>query len=408
MILYLLAGLLPAVILVGIGLVFRPASGEPDSHPAWAGFLAVSWGLLLVIVFAAYRLWGEAASWMVLLLLPVLCALPAELLLHAAVDFKALFRRELRGPAVILLADLLLLAALAWFGEAFIVQAVLAGSFTLAIAWLAWDRSPRWRILFAAGLALLLLNSLWATDSQSQWFTSSPWLATLEKVLVTLAPSLAVIALARLLAWALAGEPRPSLSRWFLAGLLAMPLLALLGAQAALASGWDVATDGLGGVWLLEVCTVFAIAAGMLLAWRLPVPRRTPAFVLAVVIAVVISVANQLGTFGFDGAWGSLPPARTARRAEAVNQAILRYHASQGEYPQTLNQLTPGYLLYVPKPFIIPGQEWCYQGGGQSYRLGYVYRQYFSSPAAVKVHAAAGESDLPWGCEAEAARYQTP
>ncbi len=37
------------------------------------------------------------------------------------------------------------------------------------------------------------------------------------------------------------------------------------------------------------------------------------------------------------------------------------------------------------------------------YRFGYVYRQYFSSPASVQIHSSAGEpSDTNWGCQNEA------
>jgi hypothetical protein len=58
---------------------------------------------------------------------------------------------------------------------------------------------------------------------------------------------------------------------------------------------------------------------------------------------------------------------------------------------------------------IIPGLGWCYEGGEDFYRLGYVYREYFSSPASAHVYVAMGETpDSGWDCEREAAKYPSP
>jgi hypothetical protein len=144
-------------------------------------------------------------------------------------------------------------------------------------------------------------------------------------------------------------------------------------------------------------------------SWRLPPRRSSILFGFVLLILVMIMGANSFGTFGLDGEWGNVPHARTARRAERINQAVLRYYEEQGQYPQALTDLTPGYLLYLPTPFLIPHQDWCYQGGAEYYRLGYVYREYFSTPASVKVFAAAGQPPDPsWTCDAEAAKYSAP
>jgi hypothetical protein len=160
---------------------------------------------------------------------------------------------------------------------------------------------------------------------------------------------------------------------------------------------------------MLEISYVFGVAAAIHQSWSLPLKRNAFVFGLALLTLVIIMGANAFGTFGFDGEWGNVPHARTARRAEMINQAILRYYEQQGHYPQALANLTPGYLLYLPTPFIIPHQDWCYQGGPGYYRLGYVYRDYFSTPASVKVFAAAGQPPNPsWSCDAEAAKYPGP
>ena len=53
-----------------------------------------------------------------------------------------------------------------------------------------------------------------------------------------------------------------------------------------------------------------------------------------------------------------------------TSQAIETYYARKGSYPQDLRQLTPWYVLSLPGPVIIYGQDWCYDGGDDYYRLG--------------------------------------
>jgi len=190
---------------------------------------------------------------------------------------------------------------------------------------------------------------------------------------------------------------------------LVLPILILIAWQVATLSAWDVATDGLGAVFMLELALVIGVAAATHQSWNLARQWEPFIFGFAALLLVIIMGASSFGTFGLDGAWGNVPRLRTARRAERINLAILQYRQEQGHYPQELAELTPRYLLYLPTPFIIPHQDWCYQGGRDFYRLGYVYRDYFSSPASVKVFASAGKLPGPaWPCEAEAARYPAP
>ena len=157
---------------------------------------------------------------------------------------------------------------------------------------------------------------------------------------------------------------------------------------------------------MLELSFVFGVATAIHQSWSLPLKRNAFIFGFVLLPMALIMGANSFGTFGFDGAWGNVPHACTARRAEMINRAILLYRAQKGQYPQALGDLTPSYLWYLPTPFIIPHQNWCYQGGQNYYRLGYVYRDYFSTPASVKVFATAGQPPDPsWPCDAEAAKY---
>jgi hypothetical protein len=383
---------------------------QPESFPGWAGFLAIGSGALLGIALIALTVFGESGSWLVLVLLPSICALFAESLLYLFKILSSLPSGRaapyLRWPAGLLLIIPLMLAALGTLGDAFIMQAVLFGGVLLAFGWLTWSRPGRWFWISYLLLLILMACAVWVTDTSAEFNFLPPGLASLARSLVWVAPGLGVILACRLLGWALQAEPGSRARRAFLAGILILPILSLLAWQASTASAWDVATDGLGGIFMLELGLVIGVAAALHQAWELSFKRNAFIFGFAMLTLVIILGANSFGTFGFDGAWGNVPRARTARRAALINRAILRYHAQQGQYPQTLSDLTPRYLLYMPPPFIIPHQDWCYQGGPDYYRLGYVYRDYFSSPASVKVFAGSGQPPNPsWPCDSEAAKY---
>jgi hypothetical protein len=85
----------------------------------------------------------------------------------------------------------------------------------------------------------------------------------------------------------------------------------------------------------------------------------------------------------------------TEARAERARQAIEAYYAREGRYPETIQQLIPWYAISLPKPVIIYGQGWCYQGGEDYYRLGYLDSEHWSSPIRFgRVYSAKGHSPL--------------
>jgi len=119
--------------------------------------------------------------------------------------------------------------------------------------------------------------------------------------------------------------------------------------------------------------------------------------------------ALWIGSHSPDGKWGESPSYITERRAEKIAHAIQQYYADHGSYPHSVDDLFPQNLVYIPRPIMIPGQTWCYEGGKGYYRFGYLYRQYFSTPASVKIHTTFGE--LPssyWPCDDEATKYPPP
>jgi hypothetical protein len=301
-----------------------------------------------------------------------------------------------------------LLPLLALLGETFSVQATLVIGALLAIGWLVWARMGRWLGLSYPLLVGLLLLAVYSADTRSDLEFLGPVPASFTNLFQFIAPGLGFIFIFQGVSWALNGKGsgRAAVRIWLLFGLLVLPILLIIAWEAATASAWDVATDGLGGIFLVMLAGVVEIAAAMHTSWTVSPRRRDILFGIVVILSLVTSAATSYGTFGSDGAWGNVPHARTERRAESINRAILRYHESQGSYPQALSELTPNYLLYLPNPFIIPGQDWCFEGGKDYYRLGYVTRDFFSTPASVKVHAAAGQPPAQsWPCDAEADKY---
>jgi hypothetical protein len=255
-------------------------------------------------------------------------------------------------------------------------------------------------------MVLLLLVSIWATDTHRPLIETPAWLANIVKMAVFLMPGIAITVAARLVHAGQVDDEPVDWRKASLALVLILLILLLVGCQIGIASIWDVATDGLGGIFLWGLTSVVGIASAIQLGWSLPGKRKLVALAFAVVVPVSMRGAHTIGTYG---QWGMLPTVVTEQRAEAVNRAIQRYHKQNGAYPRTLTDLTPRYLVYIPNPLIIPGQTWCYEGGDSHYRLGYVYRQYFSSAASVRVHAAVGEPLVSdWGCEEEAAKYPAP
>jgi hypothetical protein len=179
--------------------------------------------------------------------------------------------------------------------------------------------------------------------------------------------------------------------------------------QAMLSSMWDVATDGLSWVFLWLTTSTIGIGSAMLMAWSVPRKRLWVSILFALTVPFVLQQSHNAANYEKDHKWGTKPTLTTERRAEKIDNAIQRYYEKNNEYPQTLNDLTPRYIFYIPNPYIIPGLDWCYEGGADHYRFGYVYRQSFSSPASVRIHSSAGEpSETNWGCEDQAEPYSAP
>jgi hypothetical protein len=158
---------------------------------------------------------------------------------------------------------------------------------------------------------------------------------------------------------------------------------------------WDTTYDSLEYFWLVFP-VVAALFSGVMLSFVLPGRTKLAGFLYSLLIpALMIAVSARAQRVDFRQL--------TEERAERVSQAIETYYAREGHYPQDLRQLTPWYALSLPGPVIIYGQDWCYDGGDDYYRLGYVYREHWSDPPTIgRIYKTKGEvPDLHGICEGE-------
>lgn len=163
---------------------------------------------------------------------------------------------------------------------------------------------------------------------------------------------------------------------------------------------WDNTYDSLGYLLLL-VPVPAALLSGVKLSITLSRRVKWVGFLYSLLIlGSMIGISARAQAVDFRQL--------TEERAERVTQAIETYHSREDHYPQDLGQLTPRYALWLPRPVIIYGQDWCYDGGDDYYRLGYVDREHWSDPRLIgRVYRIRGDvPDLHGMCEEEVAAMQ--
>jgi hypothetical protein len=163
---------------------------------------------------------------------------------------------------------------------------------------------------------------------------------------------------------------------------------------------WDNTYDPIEYLWLiLPICAV--LLSAFMLSVTLPGKTKLAGMIYLLLIPglmITVSALAQRVDFRQE----------TMKRAERTVHAIESYYAREGYYPEDLSQLTPRYILSLPKPMIIYGQEWCYASGDNYYRLGYVDREHWSDPRLIgRIYKAKGEiPDLHLMCKDEITAVQ--
>lgn len=249
-------------------------------------------------------------------------------------------------------------------------------------------------------VAPLMAAAIWLANDHPNLNNLPVWQNALALWLtLDLAPTLAVLCAARLLSLP------ASLPRTLLNFLIAALLAALLGVQMFFTSLWDVATDGLGGPYLTVIVSLAVLLSALAMLFRAPGARKALALAILIGVPLLMSSSGRLAGYGLEREWGRMPGILTERGAASIQHAILRYRDRLGSYPARLNDLTPRELLILPRQYILPGWQWCYAGGANGYRLGYLYREYFSSPQSLKIVAEEGTPpEQGWNCPAKEVR----
>ncbi len=157
---------------------------------------------------------------------------------------------------------------------------------------------------------------------------------------------------------------------------------------------WDMTSDSLESLWLLPPAFA-ALLSGIILLAALRGKAKLASLYFPFVLVLMAAIFAAARQTGFQ--------ARTEARAEQISRALASYHAREGRYPENLRALVPRDTLRIPAPFIISGQDWCYDSGDNYYRLGYVSRDHWSSPNfSGQLSSASGQpADLPPICEGE-------
>src|SRR5690606_37028186 len=122
-----------------------------------------------------------------------------------------------------------------------------------------------------------------------------------------------------------------------------------------------------------------------------------------------VMIVASFGFFGLVYTNNTNPQETTVFRAGQVEQAIQAYHTDTGQFPASLYDLTPRYLLTIPNPVLYADHEWCYEGGPNFYRLAYVSSPVWRAPAntfGIETVNSAGESPAEiWMCDALLVKY---
>ena len=400
---WLMAGLIPVALFIGAGwwIISRDYPETVRRRSLLILALAVGVVLLGVIGMAAWLSPSDDKGLSLALLAPALLAVSVIALVN------------LRGLAGARRSQLILISllGLAFIGLLFGLDDSLGGigipgsllvSLILGITWLAGRRSDA----LAIGLSILVLAllSLYNRRIALGYPLSGPgWvqiayslLGFVPLIVVALSASLFTSGIKRIPA-ARGDHPRSAFRAWsptFLRFGLAILLLAGLIYTILWGSIWDRPSDGMMGILLSVFCSLVSIAAGVLMAFTLSGKQRIASLVFLIVVPLLLFQGYNLG-------WQISNLEITAGRATRIQRAVEHFYEREERYPETLDELTPRDLLWIPGPVILQGEGWCYQSGRYYYRLGAFYRDFIGLPLSLKIYAQVG---LPpaagWECEA--------
>jgi hypothetical protein len=392
---------------IGIALLVVWITGRKEQEQTPRHKLLVLLGItVLVLALLNLVLWLNpygrkiSSSMLGLGLLPVLVALLVLLFINAR-EIARLWKTD-RLILLALGSAILILFGLLWLTEhtAFYIVIVISAALTLA-----WYVGTRLRLGWLALLSLLSVGCLVFLSGGAFYIPrldNPAWLSTAQIVISASAIILVTFLPAALLYTHLKGTGALEWRRF--AWVLVLVLILVAG------GGYQVFWDG---VWSAAQARAFedhlpftlffvSLMAGVLLAISLRGRRRLAG---AAYVALVIVTGFLALSWGWKVSAFKLTEGRAAR----VNLAIAEYYQDNQLYPADLNQLTPHYLLYLPPPVVVRRGSWCYQGGADFYRLGYVSGKFTYSKANFLAETFAQAGELPpgsWNCDQQVEQFK--
>ncbi|HEX6306348.1 MAG TPA: hypothetical protein VFZ76_19265 [Anaerolineales bacterium] len=398
-----LIGLVPAGLIVLVGMLIVHASANEVKARNLVLYLLGAGVLTFLAVWIAAQLTPEGDSrplaQVANLLAPSLLGVLALILVHLGALVK------LRGR-ILLLAGLLALIMVAlivplWQHPYGVLFYLLPGALILGLTWPAARRAGNLAIVLSlVSLTFLAVYGLYSAASRQglpAWLRMPAGLLffALPGISVTLAAIMILSGLNKLTGDENQAEEESapgSRLRAYLRFALAGLLLGALAYRIYWFSIWDQTKDGLYGIVLMMPASLVGIGAGMVMTLKSTGRTRLLGAAFAVLAPVVMMGAFQAG-------WAVDYHAITEGRAARIQGALERFHGRNGRYPAELSEMVPRDLLFVPQPVIFQGEGWCYEGRADGYRLGAVYREYFSLPLSIKIYASGGDMpDEDWAC----------
>jgi hypothetical protein len=388
----LFLAIIPAVLIVLGGMFVLRKGSKHNASQLFLLYLLVLGVLLMPVVFFIEQI--SPTNQIPILTAPIVIGVLALIL----VNLKLLAQLKPGEKVLVALLGLILLALLAvsvWMEPFGTAQMILSGTLVLAVVWVFVGKFD------ALGIALSLLTLVLLALFNAGYLDNLPplpdWLRYAIGLLFFSLPGL-VVALAAV--WVTSGlksfsnpkeiQKTDKPPTFWLSALLRFGLAAILLGYMAYtivwASIWDQTSDGLGGVMFSMWASLAAIAAGMLMGVTATRWYRSAGFVFALLVPVLMFGAFRYG-------WSVSYHAITEDRASRIQTAVENFYAQNEHYPKELGELIPNHLLWIPKPVILRGEDWQYQGGANYYQLGAFFREFFGTPLSFHIYASVG--DLP-------------
>jgi len=382
--------IIPAVLIMLSGLLFLREQDDGRWTRNFLFFLLAVCLLLLLVVYIFVP--GSDTPFTPLAFeIPVLVT-PASLGVLALIvlNLNRIRGMSLRAKtvAILMMLGIMVLFALLWNSRLSPGFLILPSAFIMIIVWsLGWrfDQLPIILGVLAFG-EIFLFN--WLMRVQASGEVLPKWISFVLLVLLYLTPILisilpAILVVKGIQKWSTerSKSNRGVIFQFVLAFLLIVYLLYILFWSGV----WDQTQDMGIGAFIFPFAGVAAIGAGMVMASVLRGKSRIAGLIYLILVPVLFYQAYDLGS-------RLSHHEITEDHADRIANALQKFHAREGQYPNDLRALVPRDLLYIPQPIIFMGEHWCYQGEDDYYQLTAFFREYWNMPVSLKLYSSSGSA----------------